>query len=183
MPFTRLYTVGGNLATLNNNASAAGYMYYNGWYEIWNNSYWMRAYATKVYGDYTNAFTSMYPGDSQKNTVVINRDNAVTANRMFYGQLWLTAIPDNSFNNVIEANQMFSQNFLLPKMPENSFANVVEASSMFNTCSSIKEIPASNKFDKLTGARAMFGGCSSLSAIPADSFNKVIDGRRYVCKL
>lgn len=133
MPFTRLYTVGGNLATIN--TSALGYMYYNGWYEIWDRNYSRTSAATKVRGDYTKAFEVGYGYDTHRNTLVINRDNAVTANSMFYNQLWLTAIPDNSFNNVVEARMMFHDNQRLPKMPENSFANVVEGSFMFRMVS------------------------------------------------
>jgi len=175
MPFTHLFTVGGNLATIN--TTALGYMYYNGWYEIWWDNYQLIQVATRVYGDYTDAFTAHYPVDSRKNTLVIHRDNAVTANSMFDQQMWLTAVPDNSFNNVVEANLMFRDNQRLPKMPENSFANVVDAQGMFHRCYRVQDIPASNKFDKVTGAADMFNVCSSLSSIPADSFNNVIDSR------
>lgn len=195
MAIQKLYTVGGNLATLYNGATALQYYDPDGYYILYNTT--SESAAKSESGNYSSAFTARRPPFSSSTYYTdlrVIRDNAITARYMFANNISLTGLPDNCFNNVTDASYMFRNCEALEKLGDNCFAKVENVSDMFDNCKSLTSLGentfsnavyganslfdsslklvyiADNSFNKLTGAMSILG---TLSAIPANSFNSI----------
>ena len=180
MAIQKLYTVGGNLATLYNGATALGWNDPDWYYRLYGNG--VDVTAKQVNGRYTNTFKNLAGTD-----IEIRYDNAKELYGTFNNCTALSGIKSNSFNNVTRIGQAFENCTALSAIPDNCF-NAVEHiaksyidsnTGTFNAVTSV----GNNCFNSLTSFYVDYDqylhtalGCfANLKSIGNDSFNGTIN--------
>lgn len=181
MSIIKLYTVGGNLATLYNNTTALGWNDPDWYYRLYGNG--VDVTAKQVNGTYNGTFKNLAGTD-----IEVRYDNAVALYDTFKDCTALSSIPSNSFNNVIWMSETFNNCTALSAIHDNCF-NALSAAPLasdlaantgtFNAVTSV----GNNCFNSLTGFYERYDeylhtgrGCfANLKSIGNDSFNGTIN--------
>jgi hypothetical protein len=172
MSIQKLYTVGGNLATLYNCTTALGWNDPDWYYRLYSSDTTGHT-AKNLNGEYVETF--QWNGNQDLTTLEILNDNAVNAQAMFYDCSSLSALPDTCFNSVTNAHNMFYRTLnLSAHINSNMFNNVMTADGMFYK-SNILSI-GDNCFNNVTSNFVMLDECPALSSIGSNCFTATTDG-------
>lgn len=186
MSIKKLFTVGGNLATLYNNTTALGWNDPDWYYRLYGNGVDVTAKSINgvyFYQAYEQVFSGLAGTD-----IEVRYDNAIYLRRTFKDCTALSGIPANSFNNVITAgSDAFTNCTALSAIPDNCFNALKEVqmtdldanTGTFNAVTSV----GNNCFNSLTGfyysydqyLNTGYGCFANLQSIGNDSFNGTIE--------